>query len=503
MYKYIWRPIMNILLSETEQNLLVLLEELTKHHDWIELPVLAEKLNFSTEELQEHIFKLEQLFPNLLIQSTKEGIQLQFEARNSLDPRIAIFEQSEAYSFLNHLFFKEEGSLNQMCQELVISYERGQEIIQHLNTKLLQHYNISIQPSPLVIEGTEEDIRAFYLDYFSQSYSFLDWPFPSISEESLTHLIQLFLDAQQVSPNLSSLRQIKYTLAINMERFNKGHLIENPTPLLTSHYSTLMQITQFEQDIKKLAKKLHFEPKKETLEQLFSNPVKSPQIINNPSNGALGNIHHIQKSYRLLSQILEELAKEFHLQIENREELIWLLHYTAQADFFHLLNNQSLDKQKSQILSNYQAEFPKLFEVSQHKFQSYLTEMGLNSKPSKQQEMVYTFTIQGHRILVQLLQKLPKIRVLVISHLDNHHAQSLIDTLTHYGNNLYLFDSWEESTISFSILNQIPHDIVITTFPVTNSPKPIIYNRNFSTSELFLHLHLLASQIHKERLAES
>ena len=316
-------------------------------------------------------------------------------------------------------------------------------------------------------------------------------------------MIQLFLKTQQVSPNLSGLRQIKYTLAINLERFNKSHFIENPSPLLTSHYSSLMQIPQFEQDIKKLAKKLHFEATKETLEQLFSNPVKSPQITNNPSNGALGNIHHIQKSYRLLSQILEELAKEFHLQIENREELIWLLHYTAQSDFFHLLSNQSLDRQKSQILSNYQAEFSKLFEVSQHKFQSYLTEMGLNSEPSKLQEMIYTFTIQGHRILVQLLQKLPKIRVLVISHLDSHHAQSLIDTLTHYGNNLYLFDSWEESTISFSILNQIPHDIVITTFPVTNSPKPIICSRNLSTSELFHHLHLLASQIHKERLAKS
>ena len=494
---------MNILLSKTEQDLLFLLEELTKHHDWLEIPVLAEKLNSSIEELQEHLFKFEQLFPNLLLQSRKKGIQLQFEVRNSLDPRITIFEQSETYSFLNRLFFKEGQTLKQICQKLVISCERVQEIIQHLNTKLPQHYGIGIQPSPLVMEGEEEDIRAFYLDYFSQSYSFLDWPFPSISEESLTHLIQLFLNAQQVSPNLSSLRQIKYTLAINLERFNKSHLVENPTPLLTSHYSTLMQITQFEQDIKKLAKKLHFEPKKETLEQLFSNPVKSPQIINNPSNGALGNIHHIQKSYRLLSQILEELAKEFHLQIENREELIWLLHYTAQSDFFHLLSNQSLDRQKSQILSSYQVEFPKLFEVSQHRFHSYLTEMGLENHPSKLQELVYTFSILGQRILVQLLQKLPKIRVLVISHLDSHHAQNLIDTLAHYGNNLYLFDSWEESTISFSILNQIPHDIVITTFPVTNSPKPIIYNRNFSTSELFHHLHLLASQIHKERLAKS
>lgn len=492
---------MNILLSKTEQELLFLLEELTKHHDWIELPVLAENLNFSIEELQEHLFKLEQLFPNLLIQSTKEVIQLQFDFQNTLDPRIAIFKQSETYSFLNCLFFKEGQSLEQMCQELMISCERVQEIIQHLNTELPQHYGISIQLSPLVINGAEEDIRAFYLDYFCQSYDFLDWPFPSISEESLTHLIQLFLDAQQISPNLSSLRQIKYTLAINLERFNKSHLIENPTPLLTSHYSTLVQITQFEENIKKLAKKLHFEPTKETLEQLFSNPIKSPQITNNPSNGALSNIHHIQKSYRLLSQILEELVKEFHLQIENREELIWLLHYTAQSDFFHLLSDQSLDKQKFLILNNYQAEFPKLFEVSQQKFRYYLTEMGLENHPSKLQELVYTFSIQGRRILVQLLQKLPKIRVLVISHLDSHHAQNLIDTLTHYGNNLYLFDSWEESTISFSIFNQIPHDIVITTFPISNCPKPIICSRNLSTAELFHHLHLLASQIHKERLA--
>lgn len=494
---------MNILLSKTEQDLLFLLEELTKHHDWIELSVLAEKLNYSIEELQEHLFKLEQLFPNLLLQSSKKGIQLQFDFQNTLDPRIAIFEQSTTYSFLNYLFFKEGRSLEQMCQALSINPEQIEEIIHRLNTLLPQHCNISIQPSPLVMEGVEEDIRAFYLDYFSQSYTFLDWPFPSISEEALTQLIQLFLKAQQVSPNLSSLRQIKYTLAINLERFNKRCFIENPTPLLTSHYGSLMQIPQFEQDIKKLAKKLHFEPKKETLEQLFSNPVKSPQLTNNPNNGVLGDIQHIQKSYRLLSQILEELAKEFHLQIENREELIWLLHYTAQSDFFHLLNNQSLDKQKSHILSNYQVEFPKLFEVSQHKFQSYLTEMGLENHPSKLQELVYTFSIQGQRILVQLLQKLPKIRVLVISHLDSHHAQNLIDTLAHYGNNLYLFDSLEESTISFSILNQIPHDIVITTFPVTNSPKPVIYNRNFSSSELFHHLHLLASQIHKERLAES
>ena len=146
---------MDILLSETEQNLLVLLEELIKHRDWIELPVLAENLNFSIEELQEHLSRLEQLFPNLLIQSRKKGIQLQFDFQNTLDPMIAIFKQSATYSFLNCLFFKEGQSLEQMCQELMISCERVQEIIQHLNTELPQHYGISIQLSPLVIDGVE------------------------------------------------------------------------------------------------------------------------------------------------------------------------------------------------------------------------------------------------------------------------------------------------------------------------------------------------------------
>ena len=494
---------MDILLSETEQNLLMLLEELAKHQDWIQDSSLSENLNLSAEELQEHLVKLEQLFPNLLIRSRKKGIQLQFDLQNSLDPQIAIFEQSATYSFLNCLFFKEGQSLDQMCQTFSTNPEQIEEIIHCLNTKLPQHYNISIQTSPLSMEGAEEDIRAFYLDYFSQSYSFLDWPFSSISEEALTQLIQLFLNAQQVSPNLSGLRQIKYTLAINLERFNKNHFIENPTPLLTSHYSTLMQIPQFEQNIKKLARNLCFEPTMETLEQLFSNPIKSLQIASNPNNGALGDIHHIQKSYRLLSQIIEELAKEFHVQIENREELIWLLHYTAQSDFLHPLSNKSLEKQKSLLLTNYQKEFPKLLDASQRKFQTYLAEIGLESHPSKLQELVYAFSIQGQRILVQLLQKLPKIRVLVISHLDSEHAQNLIDTLSHYGNNLYLFDPWEKSSISSSIFNQIPHDIVITTFPVSNCPKPIICSRNLSTSELFHHLHLLASQIHKERLAKS
>ena len=172
---------MNILLSETEQNLLMLLEELTKHQDWIQDSSLSENLNLSAEELQEHLFKLEQLFPNLLIRSTKEGIQLQFDFQNTLDPRIAIFEQSTTYSFLNCIFFKEGQSLDQMCQALSTNQEQIEEIIQYLNTKLLQHYDIKVQISPLGMEGAEEDIRAFYLDYFIQSYTFLDWPFPSTS----------------------------------------------------------------------------------------------------------------------------------------------------------------------------------------------------------------------------------------------------------------------------------------------------------------------------------
>lgn len=79
---------MNILLSKTEQDLLFLLEELTKHHDWIEVPVLAEKLNCSIEELQEHLFKLEQLFPNLLLQSRKKVFNCSLTSKTPWIPEL-------------------------------------------------------------------------------------------------------------------------------------------------------------------------------------------------------------------------------------------------------------------------------------------------------------------------------------------------------------------------------------------------------------------------------
>ena len=167
---------MDILLSETEQNLLMLLEELAKHQDWIQDSSLSENLNLSAEELQEHLFKLEQLFPNLLIRSRKKGIQLQFDLQNSLDPQIAIFEQSATYSFLNCLFFKEGQSLDQMCQTFSTNPEQIEEIIHCLNTKLPQHYNISIQTSPLSMEGAEEDIRAFIWTTLAKVTAFLIGP---------------------------------------------------------------------------------------------------------------------------------------------------------------------------------------------------------------------------------------------------------------------------------------------------------------------------------------
>lgn len=77
---------MNILLSKTEQDLLFLLEELTKHHDWIEIQDLAEKLNFSIEELQEHLFELEQLFPNLLLQSRKKAFSCSLTSKTPWIP---------------------------------------------------------------------------------------------------------------------------------------------------------------------------------------------------------------------------------------------------------------------------------------------------------------------------------------------------------------------------------------------------------------------------------
>lgn len=76
--------------------------------------------------------------------------------------------------------------------------------------------------------------------------------------------------------------------------------------------------------------------------------------------------------------------------------MIWLLHYTAQSEVGNLTSHHFFD---TTILANYQQEFPKLFKVSKEKFQTYLGEIGLETHSGKVEQLLYTFSLQGHRIL--------------------------------------------------------------------------------------------------------
>ena len=166
----------------------------------IELSVLAEKLNYSIEELQEHLFKLGTIISETLIRSTKKVFSCSLTFKIPWIPGLR-FLNSLKLTLLNRLFSMRDNHLTKCVKNFVMSCERVQEIIQHLNTKLPQtlwHQHPTFPFSH--VDGTEEDIRAFYLDYFSQSYDFLDWPFLSISEESLTHLIQLFWTPNKFHP---------------------------------------------------------------------------------------------------------------------------------------------------------------------------------------------------------------------------------------------------------------------------------------------------------------
>lgn len=86
MYKYIGRFMMNILLSKTEQDLLFLLEELTKHHDWIEIPDVAKKLNFSIEELQEHLLSLNNYFQTSYFNQAKKAFNCSLTSKTPWIP---------------------------------------------------------------------------------------------------------------------------------------------------------------------------------------------------------------------------------------------------------------------------------------------------------------------------------------------------------------------------------------------------------------------------------
>ena len=486
---------MRDLLSKKSHRQLELLELLFEHKRWFHRSELAELLNCTERAVKDDLSHVKSAFPDLIFHSSTNGIRI----INTDDSDIEMvyhhfFKHSTHFSILEFVFFNEGCDTDSICKEFYISSSSLYRIISHINKIIKKQYRFEISLNPVRIIGNEIDIRYFFAQYFSEKYYFLEWPFEDFSVEPLCKLLALVYKETAFPVNFATQRMLKLLLVTNLYRIKFSHFLEVEKNSFNNQLlESFMQAEGIEDIVASFDSEYHISLNKEVIGQLFVSYFQKMFFIDEEVflNYAKTD-SYVKKSYRLLGDLVDQVSREYNLQIDNKDNLIWHLHNTAHLHRQELSTEFILFDQKGNTIKNFQNIFPRFVSEVKEGIEHYLEALDMDRNSMKVNHLSYTFITHSKHLVLNLLQNQPKLKVLVVSNFDQYHAKSVAETLAYYCSNNFELEVWSELELSLESLKDSPYDIIISNFiipPIEN--KRLIYSNNVNTVALISLLNAM------------
>ena len=122
---------MRSLLSSKEKRQLELMEFLVTSDEWTHLKNLAEKFICTERILKQDLAELREIFPQITIHSSTNGIKAKFDRETSIEDIYRhFFINSQNFSLLEYIFFHEGESISE------VSFILHQQIFIELSVEL-------------------------------------------------------------------------------------------------------------------------------------------------------------------------------------------------------------------------------------------------------------------------------------------------------------------------------------------------------------------------------
>ena len=486
---------MRELLSKKSLRQLELLELLFKTKRRFYISELAERLNCSERLVKDDLSYVKSSFPDLIFHSSNSGIRIM----NTDDSDIEMiyhyfFKHSSHFSILEFIFFNEGCQAEDIYNEFYISSSSLYRIISHINKTIKKQYDFEVSLTPVQIIGNEIDIRYFFAQYFSEKYYFLEWPFTDFPKEPLCQLLEIVYKETSFPMNVSTHRMLKLLLVTNLYRIQFGHFLEVENDSFNEQLmESFMQAEGIDEVVDRFATDYGISLTKEVIGQLFVSYFQKMFFIDETLfMDHVKSDRYVEKSYHLLSDFIDQISSTYNFKIDNKDNLIWHLHNTAQLHRRELSTEYILFDQKGNTIRNFQNIFPQFVSEVKEGILNYLETLGIHSNQLHVNHLSYTFITHSKHLVLNLLQNQPKLKVLVMSSFDQHHAKSIAETLSYYCSNNFELEVWNELELSIDSLKESPYDIIISNFiipPIEN--KKLIYSNNVNTVELISLLNAM------------
>lgn len=468
---------MRTLLPQKEQRQLKFFEYLFENPNWIHLEALAKKLDTNTRLIKSDLKEMRADPSNFDIQSSTAGIRL-VNINNVGIEQIyhRMLQESTHFQVLKAFFLLEDPfTYEHLAQILDISLPSLRKKVAEINSKLQNHYNFKLKVTPISIIGDEKDIRFFFAQYFHEAYGYSKWPFTD-SKEDIAELVNFFLKITGFPATYTNLFQIKIQIAVNLHRFKIGATLKtiNDSSRDIPIYDHL---SDFQDQLKPLGKRLNIEINPNTLEQLFSSYTQKgvfPTV--RKFLAARAFYTQVNHSYHAARDVLDNLTREFGVHFSNTDELVWHLHNTALLERQEIYSESIISHNKAYTLNQIKKFFPEFYEATVFEMMRYKAILGQTEHVHAVTHLVYTFLTHASDLIDQLLNTQVKVRVLVLSEFDFAHPRALISLYKFYTSKNIQFETWDKATLNVDEIIKAGYDAILTNFDIEGLKHPKMMN---------------------------
>lgn len=206
------------------------------------------------------------------------------------------------------------------------------------------------------------------------------------------------------------------------------------------------------------------------------------------------------RSYIRLTQIINELAAEFEIPIDNREMLIYNIHNSAQLGVRNINVTPLIINNKNMLLQQFRELFPKFYSQLKMQLETYVSLMDIKYNENFIYHLMHSFVTRWENLFENLLKSQRKIKIKVVSIHDIYHAKlmkSILSTEFYEQVNVELIDSYNIEEL-LDTPGKI--DILVSNFTLPISDSRIIAVNDIPTNRDF---NLINSKIKEIRLSDN
>lgn len=218
---------MRRLLKNTTQRRLAIIGILRDLIGWQNPEMVAELLDCSVKTILTDVEAINDLWSEHvgIEYSRTNGLRLNNALHNKTRQLARnLMEESEAFIFLERLFFRPNEDMDYWINELYISEATFYRMLKQID-RVLQDKGLTLERKPFQITAEKERwVRVFYVQFFLEKYGLNEWPF-EVDRGKIIEFIKTANDSFGIVYNDREMLESSYLLAIIIVRTSQGFVL--------------------------------------------------------------------------------------------------------------------------------------------------------------------------------------------------------------------------------------------------------------------------------------